>query len=110
MIHRVRSIRPNLHLEHGVRARPSGPLDSNPDASQVLSQPPVIDGKLNKLPHPLWRNLHGSAGVPPALCVQKNSVILKRVLALKDPCNQPPKPAHQGILNDAVAVLALADG
>src|ERR1700733_10140642 len=58
MIHRIGTIRSNLHLKHSVGTRPADPLDSNSDASQILSQPPVIDGNVNKLPHPLWRNLH----------------------------------------------------
>jgi hypothetical protein len=60
MIHRIGTIRSNLHLKNGVSARPADPFNGNPNASQILSQPPVIDGQLNKLPHPMWRNLHYS--------------------------------------------------
>jgi hypothetical protein len=58
MIHRIRTIRPNFHLKHSVRTGPADSLHGNANASQILSQPPVIDGQLNKLPHPLWRNFH----------------------------------------------------
>jgi hypothetical protein len=58
MIHRVGTIGPNLHLEHGLSSRPADAFDGNPNASQILSQLPVIDGKIDKFSHPLWRNLH----------------------------------------------------
>jgi hypothetical protein len=53
MIHRIRTVRPNLHLEHRVRARPADPFDRNPRRSQSLRQPPVIDAEINKLANPL---------------------------------------------------------
>src|SRR6202034_3845777 len=61
MIHRIRTVRPNLHLENRIRARPADPLDRDPDASQILSQPPVIDRQLNKVANPLWRKFHSGA-------------------------------------------------
>src|SRR5712692_10155826 len=63
MIHRVRAIRSNLHLKNSVRTRSADPLDRNPNPSQILSQPPVIDRQLNKLANPLRRKFHS---VPPA--------------------------------------------
>ena len=58
MIHRIRTVRSNLHLEHGVGACPADSLDRNPNIGQVFSQPPVIDGEINKVANPMGREFH----------------------------------------------------
>ena len=46
MIHRIRPIRPNLHLEHSISPAPADPFDRNPNIGQVLSKAMVIDRKV----------------------------------------------------------------
>src|SRR5215469_2244916 len=58
MIHRVRSIGPDLHLKDGVRARPADPLDRNPNIGQVLGELSILDSEVNVIPNPLWRKFH----------------------------------------------------
>src|ERR1700724_1172240 len=58
MIHRIRPIRPNLHLKHRIGARPADPLNGNPHIGQILSQPPVIDSQLDKVSNPIRRKFH----------------------------------------------------
>jgi hypothetical protein len=58
MIHRVGTVRPNLHLEHFIRTGPADTLHCNPDSSQILSQSPVIDREINEVANPLWRKFH----------------------------------------------------
>src|SRR6266478_4902547 len=96
MIHRVRAIRSNLHLEYGVRARHADSLHSNPDASQILSQAPVIDGEIDELANPLRRKFH---------CSLKSSVILKRVLCAEGPLQLAVKTSTSRSSHDAFAVL-----
>jgi hypothetical protein len=55
MIHRIGTVRPNLHFKHGVDAAAADPLDRNSNVGQVLSQPPVVNREINELANPLWR-------------------------------------------------------
>jgi hypothetical protein len=61
MVHRVGPIRANLHFENSVRSRADNSLHRNSRRRQVVSQPPIIDGNIDKLTDPLWRYFHKSA-------------------------------------------------
>lgn len=58
MIHRIGTIRANLHLKHRIDAGPADPLDRNPRRGQILSQPPVIDSEINKVANPVRGEFH----------------------------------------------------
>src|ERR1700677_2325047 len=76
MIHRVRTIGPNLHLEDCIRACTIDSFDRNTNRSQILSQLPVIDGKIDKVANPLWGKFHEESSA------LQSSVILRRALCV----------------------------
>src|SRR5258707_14940110 len=94
MIHRVRAIRSNLHLKNGVHARSADSLYGNPNAGQILSQPPVIDGEIDELANPLRRKFHDAL---------KSSVILKRLLCAEGPLQPGTETAASRHSHDAPA-------
>jgi hypothetical protein len=53
MIHGVRTVRPDLHFENGVRAVTSHSFNSNTNRSQVFGKATVIDGNVDVLAYPL---------------------------------------------------------
>src|SRR5260370_36527312 len=61
MIHRVGAVGRDSHFENGAGAAPDDALDGDTDVGQVLSQPKVVDGEIDKIANPLWRDLHESA-------------------------------------------------
>jgi hypothetical protein len=61
MIHRVGTIRSNLHLEHSVCARSADSFDRNADAQSNPQPAPVIDGEIDEVANPLWRKFHENA-------------------------------------------------
>src|SRR5438309_7460715 len=63
MIHRIRTIRPNLHLEHSICTRAAAALDRNSNVGQVLSQPQVVNREIDEVANPLWRKFHFSSSV-----------------------------------------------
>src|SRR5258708_4088388 len=76
MIHCIGTVRPNLHLKNGLRARSANPLHRNPNARKTLRKAPVVDGQIDKIAIPLWGKFHAAL---------KSSVILRRVLCAEGP-------------------------
>ena len=58
MIHRVGTIRPDLHVEHSVRARAPDALDAEAHICEVLSKTTVVDRKINVVANPIGRKFH----------------------------------------------------
>jgi hypothetical protein len=58
MIHRVGTIRPNLHLKDSIGAAPADSFDGNSNRGQILGESMVIDGEIDEVANPLRRKFH----------------------------------------------------
>ena len=58
MIHRVRTIRSNLHFEYGVCAGSLNTFYRKTGRRQIFGEPLVIDGEIDEITNPLWRKFH----------------------------------------------------
>src|SRR5258705_8265379 len=58
MIHCIRTIRSDLHLEDGICAASAESLDRNANIGQVLGQTPLVNGEIDVIANPLWRKFH----------------------------------------------------
>jgi hypothetical protein len=53
MVHRIGTVRSNLHLEYGVRAFAENSLDRDPNRSQVFSETAVVHREINEFAQPM---------------------------------------------------------
>jgi hypothetical protein len=58
MIHGVRTVGSDLHFKDGIRTFAGNAFDRDADGSQIFGEPAIVDGKVNELANPLWRELH----------------------------------------------------
>ena len=58
MIHRVRTIRRDVHLEDRPITLTGHGLNRDPSQREIFRKLMVVDVKVNKIAHPLRRNFH----------------------------------------------------
>ena len=58
MVHGIRSVRPDLHLEDGVRALARNAFDGNTNRGQIFGKAAIVRGQFNEIANPLCREFH----------------------------------------------------
>src|SRR5580700_4991702 len=112
MIHRIRTIRPNLHLKHGIGASAADPLDRNPDIGQVLSQTAIVDREINKVANPLWRKFHipSSVILSDDLLHASEALASRRMTILNQTAARTLRPPDRNIASHPLHTSATPSG